>query len=538
MMIATNTYLNVPYAQKDEAKALGARWDNNQRKWYVPAGIAVEPFSRWLSEQADITLSSNTLEDEGAAPYLVQTAQGIALSELLNSVQAAVAQTFRSGVWVLVEVIEARRNNGHLYLELSERSADGRVIATARGIIWASAAHRILPEFEQRTGVSMAAGIKLLLRATPSFHVLYGLSLQIDAINADYTLGDLEATKKEIRHRLNQEGIFKANKQLPAPWDYQTVIVISPEKAAGLGDFQAEAKRLQHSGLCEFIYAHSRFQGEGAAQEVAATLMNTVTAQQKAGRKIDAVVIIRGGGAVNDLAWLNQYELVRTVCLLTIPVLTGIGHERDSTVLDEVAHSHFDTPSKVIAGIEQLIFQRAMDAKAMYQAIASAAQQELAAQASQIASDFSTIQNGVLIQLARARQQVQQQMTLTHAHATTLINHARQISTRNMQYITERSAADIRLSQQTIKRELKVVEHEARRSLQSAASSSAALFREIAGQGPDKTLARGFALVRKGGDVISSAKDIQTGDIIDVEFKDSQFKATAVQIFIDAERNE
>lgn len=504
-MITTDTYLNVPYAQKDEAKALGARWDNSQRKWYVPAGIAVESFSRWLPDQADITLSTNTLEDEAAAPYVVQTAQkGIALSELLNGVQAAVAQTFKSAVWVLVEVIEARRNNGHLYLELSERSVDGRVIASARGIIWASMAHRILPEFEQRTGVSMAAGIKLLLRATPTFHVQYGLSLQIDAINADYTLGDLEATKKEIRQRLNQEGIFKANKQLPTPWDYQTVIVISPENAAGLGDFQAEAKRLQHLGLCQFIYAHSRFQGEGAAQEVAATLMNTVTAQQKAGRQIDAVVIIRGGGAVNDLAWLNQYELVRTVCTLAIPVLTGIGHERDSTVLDEVAHSHFDTPSKVIAGIEQLIFQRTMEAKAMYQAIVAEAQQELAAQASQVISNFSTIQSGALLQLA----------------------HARQTATRNMEYITERSTADIRLAQQTIKRELKVIEHEARRSLQSAANSSAALFREIAGQGPDKTLARGFALVRKEGYIITSSKDIQAGDSIDVEFKDSQLKAT------------
>lgn len=526
-MIATNTYLHVPYAQKDEAKALGARWDNSQRKWYVPAGIAVESFSRWLPDQADITLSTNTLEDEAAAPYVVQAAQkGIALSELLNGVQAAVAQAFKSAVWVLVEVIEARRNNGHLYLELSERSADGRVIASARGVIWASMAHRILPEFEQRTGVSMAAGIKLLLRVTPTFHVQYGLSLQIDAINADYTLGDLEATKKEIRQRLIQEGIFKANKQLPAPWDYQTVIVISPENAAGLGDFQAEAKRLQRLGLCQFIYAHSRFQGEGAAQEVAVTLMKIVTAQQKAGRKIDAVVIIRGGGAVNDLAWLNQYELVKAVCTLAIPVLTGIGHERDSTVLDEVAHSHFDTPSKVIAGIEQLIFQRAMDAKAMYQAITATAQQELAAQATQVASHFSTIQNGALLQLTRARTQVQQQMTSTHTQATALVSLARQTATRNMQYITERSTADIRLAQQTIKRELKVIEHEARRSLQSAATSSAALFREIAGQGPDKTLARGFALVRKEGYIITSSKDIQAGDSIDVEFKDSHLKAT------------
>lgn len=482
--MTTNTYLHVPYAEKDAAKALGARWDRNQRQWYIPTGIAIDSFSRWLPAQATL-ISTKPVVEETAAPYLVQTQteHGISLLQLLSKVQSTVEHTFHTGVWVLVEVIEARSNNGHLYLELSERSADGRVIANARGMIWASTAQRLLPEFEKRTGVILAAGIKLLLQATPTFHVQYGLSLKIDAINVDYTLGDLEATKKAIRHRLQQEGIFQANKQLPTPWDYHNIIVISPESAAGLGDFKAEAQRLQHLGLCQFIYAHSRFQGEGAAQEVAVTLMNTVNTQQKLGRKIDAVVIIRGGGAVNDLAWLNQYELIKAVCTLTIPVLTGIGHERDSTVLDEVAHRHFDTPSKVIAGIEQLIFQRTAEAKAMYQSITTTAQQQLTAQATKVANDFASIQNNALNRLTQARQ--------------------------------------------TTQRDLQTVEYEARRSLHNALSASTALFREIAGQGPEKTLARGFALVHKGSKVVTSSNGIQTGDALEIKFKDSQLTVTA-----------
>ena len=121
-------------------------------------------------------------------------------------------------------------------------------------------------------------------------------------------------------------------------------------QAAGLGDFRAEAGRLESARVCSFEYVSSRFQGEGAAQEIVAAAETALTSRrQKAQPMPDVVVLIRGGGAVNDLAWLNDYALARFICQLQVPVFTGIGHERDSTVLDEVAHTAFDTPSKVIA---------------------------------------------------------------------------------------------------------------------------------------------------------------------------------------------
>ena len=465
-MINTNTYLNVPYAQKDEAKALGARWDRTQRKWYVPAGLAPEAFSRWLPVQ--------TVMDEEPAEYKVQqpvkdNAEGVALSQLLNQVQIAVTQAFQGGVWVQVEVIDARINNGHVYLELSERSADGRVVASARGIIWASVAQRILPAFEAKTGVAMAAGIKLLLRATPNFHVQYGLSLQIDAINADYTLGDLEATKRDIRLRLTAEGLFDANKQLAAPWDFNRVLVVAPQSAAGLGDFQAEAHRLQQVGLCEFIYVHSRFQGGGAALEITAALEKTLLGLPEQATYFDAVVVIRGGGAVNDLAWLNQYELVKALCSLPIPVFTGIGHERDSTSLDEVAHTSFDTPSKVIAGIEQHIIYRASEAKRSYEELVQRAKHLLWEQKKRAEQNMITVQD------------------------------------------------------------------QAQRHIQQATQLSTALFREIMGQGPEKTLARGFALLSKNNQIISCADDLHVGDTVDIRFNRSQLRAQITELHKDKE---
>ena len=161
----------------------------------------------------------------------------------------------------------------------------------------------------------------------------------------------------------------------PAPWDYARILVVAPD-GAGLGDFATEAERLARHGALESVYAHCRFQGEGAADTIRQTLEAALRAWRGPAQP-DAVVIIRGGGAVNDLAWLNDYSLARFICECSVPVLTGIGHERDSTVLDEVAHQKFDTPSKVIAGIEQHLIRRAREASTSFEAIMAHASRDL-----------------------------------------------------------------------------------------------------------------------------------------------------------------
>src|SRR5690606_16544502 len=147
--------------------------------------------------------------------------RGIPLSSLLNQISQAIARTFSQPVWTMVEVLNARMSNGHVYLELSEREPGGRVLAKANGAIWANTAARILPRFEAATGAQIAPGIKLLVQVRPSFKAQYGFSLEILDIDPDFTLGDLEAKKREIRTRLQQEGLWGRNKALAQPWDYQ-----------------------------------------------------------------------------------------------------------------------------------------------------------------------------------------------------------------------------------------------------------------------------------------------------------------------------
>src|SRR5699024_10130548 len=248
------TFLNVPFREKDEAKALGARWNPERRLWYVPAGLEVSPFQRWLpaTQQTQSSVRREhtpSLLSEAERDYEVSAERsGLRLSQLLDGVSGAINQLFREGVWTEVEVVNAQLRGDHVFLELSERDAQANVIAQARAVIWANVARTLLPRFERETGMQLAPGIKLLVQARPSFHAQYGFSLFINDIDFRFSLGDLEAKKREIIKRLKQEGVLTNNQELPRPWDYYRVLVVSPQQAAGLGDFQADAQRLQTFG--------------------------------------------------------------------------------------------------------------------------------------------------------------------------------------------------------------------------------------------------------------------------------------------------
>ena len=568
-----NTFLTVPFKDKDTAKGLGARWDAAQRQWFVPDGRELSPFALWLPAGS---LSPSDLKDvlsilnEPATPAM-PCKNGVSLSSLLGDVSRAVAQTFKAGVWTLVEVVELRANGGHVYLEVSERDVHGAVLAKARAVIWQSTASVILPEFERATSAQLAPGIKLLVRARPVFKAQYGFSLDIDAIDPAYTLGELEARKRDIRTRLQAEGVFGTNKQLPAPWDFNAVLVVAPLGGAGLGDFQAEADRLQAYGICRFTYALSRFQGEGAPAEIRHALQAALAQGTGAvADQFDAVVIIRGGGAVNDLAWLNDYGLARLICDLPIPVFTGIGHERDTTVLDEVAHARYDTPSKVIAGIEQRIVQRVGEVKANFAQVSN-----LAARASQVAKEqagklemtvrlaalghlaqgkhaasgylvairldamqgvrsaaeqsldaLQAVKTQVAAQLADAKRDVPAlwgQISLGSAHA---LRTARVQGAALKDGILERARQDTSQTRQASRDALGAVSNSARLLVRNAATDSQALLREITGQGPEKTLQRGFAIVRnQGGNPVTRASQAVDGETLDIEFQDGRVTA-------------
>ncbi len=573
----TETYLNTAYKDREQVKALGAKWDAARKQWYVTSGRDLVPFAAWLPAGDTLNPSARSNSNElttattsgGTDLAFVQT--GISLSQLLAGVAQAVAQAYKFGIWTKVEVVKADARKGMVYLELAERGSGGTSLAQARGLIWADTANEIVPAFERATGVMLGGGIKLLVRAKPTAHPLYGMSLVIDAIDPDYTLGDLEARKREIRAHLQREGLFDANRKLPQPWDYNAVLVIAPQGAAGLGDFQGEAARLERLGICAFIYKHSRFQGEGAAAEIRRALLEAMDEWRATGSLLpDAVVILRGGGAVNDLAWLNDYDLARCICELEIPVLTGIGHERDNTVLDEVANIRFDTPSKVIAGIEQVTRRRVAEARASFEAVtrlaaaiiqttrraveqASATVRAGASRNLALASEnsmrtmsdvrlgalksvrdasdqsrenFFDVRHQATSQLVEVRLAAPALLAEVRAEARQAVRTARGQSDSNMIAVMERAALGVRHAHTSIDTALRDVAAASRRIVGEAATGSGALMREIAGQGPDKTLGRGFAVVRNAeGTTLTSATGIPSLAAIEIQFHDGKVAA-------------
>lgn len=338
------TPLIIPAEDRSTAVALGAVLDRNSGQFFAPPGADLAVFHAWLPASPHSTAL--------AAPK-----QGVSLTELLQRVTAAIDNAFPRAEWVRIEISSLTRRNGHVYLDAVDRDESGKELSKSRATIWRGQADKLGEKFYKATGSHLADGMKVLVLVQPQFKGQYGLSLNITDIDPSFTLGDMEARLKRIREKLEADGDADRNRSLPAPTDFSNIAVISPDGAAGLGDFQAEADRLARAGLCSFSYFHAIFQGEKAKESLKDAFIKAHKIHEV--DAFDALVVIRGGGAAADLHWLNEYLIAKMVCRFHAPVLTGIGHERDSTILDEYAHRSFGTPSKVIAHIKEVIATRA-----------------------------------------------------------------------------------------------------------------------------------------------------------------------------------
>ena len=399
------------------------------------AAKVIVPAKDLATLEAELAEQENSLENS-----LEDTV--LRLSDYLAAVEMVVKQTFEHRVWVKAEIRNLSSKGGHYYFELAEKDDDGKVVASCRGNLWRFKATRVLAKFERATGMALDRDLTVLLKVSASFHAQYGFALTIEDIDPSYTLGDLARQYAEMVDRLTGEGLIQLNQQLPAPFDIEHVIVIAPEKAAGLGDFQADADRLADTGACQFHYYNATFQGNHAPAEIRQAI---VSAQQDFyttyQRLPDLLVIIRGGGAVGDLAYLNDYELAALVAEQPVPVWVGIGHERDKVILDEVAHSSFDTPSKVIAAIIAHLAQLVAQVSSYQLQIKQATQRQLKIAEQQTARQLSQVQSQTIGQLTAlkkdsnyawesiqqsAQRQVKQAARLTHEWQTQIQSAAYQ----------------------------------------------------------------------------------------------------------------
>lgn len=267
----------------------------------------------------------------------------LSLVELNMLVRRSVRACLPDEYWVQAELSDVRSNySGHCYLEFVQKdSKSNALVAKARGIIWNNVYSRVKPFFERETGQLFVSGIKVLVKVTVDFHELYGYSLTVVDIDPTYTLGDMARRRKEIISRLESEGILTLNKELELPVLAQRIAVISSATAAGYGDF---CNQLEHNPYGFVFYPHlfqAVMQGDKVELSIIAALEKIYQTQEK----WDVVVIIRGGGATSDLSGFDTYNLAAHCAQFPLPVLTGIGHERDDTVLDVVSHTRVKTPT-------------------------------------------------------------------------------------------------------------------------------------------------------------------------------------------------
>ena len=270
--------------------------------------------------------------------------QPLTLVQLNQLVADAIhAATPSEGYWLTAEISELHVNHGHCYLSFVQKSDtdDNHLLAKADGHIWARTWKLLGAYFQRQTQRPLSAGMQVLVRVVPTFHTLYGYALNVLDIDPVYTLGDMARHRQEILQKLQEEGIAELNKQLPLPRLLQRIAIISAPTAAGYQDFY----RQLHDNTYGFAFRTQLFPAILQGDQVEASVFAALSAIADESEQWDAVVIIRGGGATTDLSGFDTLLLAEAVAQFPLPVITGIGHERDDTLIDLVAHTRVKTPT-------------------------------------------------------------------------------------------------------------------------------------------------------------------------------------------------
>ena len=270
----------------------------------------------------------------------------ITLYELNSLVRQTIEIGLPKSYWVEAEISELRENSGHCYLELIEKDKRYNTpIAKASARCWRQTWGMVKPYFENTTGQQLRAGMKVLIEVYAQFHEAYGFSWIISDIDPNYTLGDMARKRQEIIKRLKEESVFDLNKQLDLPLFSQRIAVISSKSAAGYGDFANQLYGNQYGYYFEAELFAATMQGE----DVERSIIKALNAINDRCDDFDCVVIIRGGGATSDMSGFDALELAENVANFPLPIITGIGHDRDECILDMVSHTRVKTPTAAAA---------------------------------------------------------------------------------------------------------------------------------------------------------------------------------------------
>ena len=412
----------------------------------------------------------------------------ITLSQLQQRIKSVIEQGLPLPLWVVAEIAECKVNySGHCYLELVEkteatdnRAANSVPKAQARAVIWRSQYAMLSAYFESQTGSRLAAGMKILAKVTVSFHELYGLSLQITDLDPSFTLGEVERQKQLTIKSLQADGVWDCNREVELPTLVQRLAVVSSASAAGYRDFCQELQR------SPYAFRHTLFEAvmQGAAAEESICAALSAIAERE--EEFDTVIIIRGGGSTNDLSCFNSYRICSYVAQFPLAVITGIGHDKDVSVADMVAHTPLKTPTAVAAWLDErmALLEGKIDEAA--QLVTDAARAKTSAEQLRIERWA-----GLIRELAK------QMCERNHSRLTLLHEQLRSAAERTI----ERESSRLRLAVELVE-----------------------------AHNPQQILRRGFAVVRLGGKAMTHTEGVKCGEQIEIELIDGTLQAEVKKI--------
>ena len=425
----------------------------------------------------------------------------LSLYELNSLVRDVISMSLPDSYWVEVELSEAREGyGGHCYMELIEKDEHSNTpIAKAHASCWRNRWMLLKPQFERVTGQRIHAGMKVLLKVHAQFHENYGFSWIVDDIDPTYTMGDMARKRMEIIQTLKKEGVFDLQKELKLPMFCQRIAVISSATAAGYGDF---CNQLADNGYgLQFTTAlfAATMQGEGVEQSVISAL-NRINEEWE---NWDCVVIIRGGGATSDLSGFDTLALAENVANFPLPIITGIGHERDESVLDMISFQRVKTPTAAAAFlVDHLteVYARIEDAQ---EAIVNYVKRRL--QVERMKFERLSTQIPTLFSLVKVRQS----------------NRLDQLLNR-LKVKAERIPADGLHRLEMLEARLK---EPVARKLERELHRIDMLSQRAIAQDPERLLSRGYSITLKDGKSIKDASQLKAGDEIETRFAKGVAKA-------------
>jgi len=408
----------------------------------------------------------------------------ISLTELLGLVRDKIYEALPDAFWVIAEIAEMKvQTAGHCYLELTgSDTPGGRVTGRARATIWASKYRSLSTFFNASTGIPLRAGITILFRATVEYHELYGLSLNISDIDPSYTAGDMALRREAVIRRLTAEGVISMNAGLHLVPYPRNIAVVSSSKAAGYQDFINHLMANPYG----YIFKTTLFEAVMQGEETEASVTGALDMVAGEAGKYDAVAIIRGGGSTTDLSWFDSYAIAFHVTQFPLPVLTGIGHEKDQSVTDLAAWKALRTPTAVAGFLVERTLECENRIIGMAGELASAVTEALEAAGEQI----SSLQNRIA---STAR-------LIVRVNSDRLGYHA-----------------------ETLRRSSGIV-------LQKAADITGRLEGSLRHLDPAAVLKRGYTLTSRNGLIIRSAGNLEPGDIITTHFEKDTATSTVQQI--------